>query len=98
MSARPWATRLHVHLHQLDRLPLELLIKVLLQLDIPSLTRFRCLNRRAMALVNSVHEALTSSAPLSASRRTHLTAILCTERSVQAGVSRAIALETISIL
>ena len=41
---------------QLDRLPLELLIKVLLQLDIPSLTRFRCLNRRAMALVNSVHE------------------------------------------
>jgi hypothetical protein len=41
---------------QLDRLPLELLIKILLQLDIPSLTRFRSLNRRAMELVNSVHE------------------------------------------
>ena len=41
--------------NQLDRLPLELLIEVLLQLDIPSLTRFRGLNRRAMELVNSVH-------------------------------------------
>jgi hypothetical protein len=42
--------------NQLDRLPLELLIEVLLQLDIPSLTRFRGLNRRTMELVNSVHE------------------------------------------
>jgi hypothetical protein len=42
--------------NQLNRLPLELLIQVLLQLDIPSLTRFRGVNRRAMELVNSVHE------------------------------------------
>jgi hypothetical protein len=42
--------------NQLDRLPLELLIEVLLQLDIPSLTRFRGLNRCAMKLVNSVHQ------------------------------------------
>jgi hypothetical protein len=42
--------------NQLDRLPLELLIEVLLQLDIPSLTRFRGLNRFAMELVNSVHQ------------------------------------------
>lgn len=42
--------------NQLDRLPLELLIEVLLQLDIPSLTRFRCLSRRTMELVNSVRQ------------------------------------------
>jgi hypothetical protein len=42
--------------NQLDRLPLELLIEVLLQVDIPSLTRFRGLNRRTMELVNSVHQ------------------------------------------
>ena len=42
--------------NQLDRLPIELLIKVLLQLDIPSLTHFRSLSRRAMELVNSVHQ------------------------------------------
>ena len=42
--------------NQLDRLPIELLIEVLLRLDIPSLTRFRSLNRRAMELVNSVHQ------------------------------------------
>ncbi|TDL27795.1 hypothetical protein BD410DRAFT_781689 [Rickenella mellea] len=42
--------------NQLDRLPLELLIQVLLQLDIPSLTRFRGLNRRTMELVNSVQQ------------------------------------------
>jgi hypothetical protein len=41
---------------QLDRLPLELLIEVLLRLDIPSLTRFRSLNRRTMELVNSVRQ------------------------------------------
>ena len=45
--------------NQLDRLPLELLIEVLLRLDIPSLTRFRGLNRRAMELVNSVHQYTT---------------------------------------
>ena len=39
---------------QLDQLPAELLIQVLLQIDIPSLTRFRRVNRRAMELVDSV--------------------------------------------
>ena len=42
--------------NQLDRLPIELIIEVLLRLDIPSLTRFRGLNRRTMELVNSVHQ------------------------------------------
>ncbi|KAL5531737.1 hypothetical protein ACEPAG_4614 [Sanghuangporus baumii] len=42
--------------NQLDRLPLELLIEVLLQVDIPSLTRFRGLSRCTMELVNSVHQ------------------------------------------
>lgn len=42
--------------NQLDRLPLELLIEILLQVDIPSLTRFRGLNSRTMELVNSVHQ------------------------------------------
>ena len=41
---------------QLNRLPIELVIEILLQLDIPSLTRFRCINRRAMQLVNSIHQ------------------------------------------
>ena len=39
---------------QLDPLPAELLIQVLLYIDLPSLTRFRCVNRRAMDLVDSV--------------------------------------------
>ena len=42
--------------NQLFRLPVELVIEILLQLDIPSLTRFRSLNRRAMQLVNSVRQ------------------------------------------
>ena len=42
--------------NQLDRLPLELLIEILLQLDIPSLTCFRGLNRHAMKIVNSVRQ------------------------------------------
>jgi len=41
---------------QLDRLPVELVIEILLLLDIPSLTRFRRLNRRAMQLVNSIRQ------------------------------------------
>ncbi|KAJ3571816.1 hypothetical protein NP233_g3496 [Leucocoprinus birnbaumii] len=41
---------------QLDGLPLELVVEVLLQLDIPSLTRFRGLNRRTMELANSVRQ------------------------------------------
>ena len=41
---------------QLDQLPSELLILVLLYTDIPSLTRFRRVNRRAMDLVSSVPE------------------------------------------
>ncbi|KAK0634647.1 hypothetical protein B0T17DRAFT_12682 [Bombardia bombarda] len=39
---------------QLDQLPAELLIQVLLYTDLPSLTRFRRVNRRAMELVDSV--------------------------------------------
>ncbi|KAG6225053.1 hypothetical protein E4U26_003329 [Claviceps purpurea] len=39
---------------QLDQLPAELLITVLLYLDIPSLTDFRRVNRRAMDIVDSV--------------------------------------------
>lgn len=41
---------------QLDQLPAELLLQVLLQVDIPSLTRFRSVNRRAMELVDSVRQ------------------------------------------
>ncbi|EFZ03050.1 F-box domain protein [Metarhizium robertsii] len=41
---------------QLDQLPAELLIQVLLCTDIPSLTAFRRVNRRAMELVDSVPE------------------------------------------
>ena len=41
---------------QLDKLPAELVIEILLQLDIPSLTRFRRLNPRAMQFVNSVKQ------------------------------------------
>ncbi|KAG6183130.1 hypothetical protein E4U36_002856 [Claviceps purpurea] len=39
---------------QLDQLPAELLIKVVLYLDVPSLTDFRRVNRRAMEIVDSV--------------------------------------------
>jgi hypothetical protein len=39
---------------QLDQLPAELILQVLLQIDIPSLTHFRRVNRRAMELVDSV--------------------------------------------
>ena len=39
---------------QLDRLPAELLILVLTYTDIPSLTRFRGVNRRAMELADSI--------------------------------------------
>jgi hypothetical protein len=94
--------------NQLDRLPIELLVEVLLQLDIPSLTRFRglkastaaqwSLSTRFTSTPQSSSIALTSSAPLSASRRTRLTAVRCTERFVRASVPRAIALATISIL
>ncbi|KAK3693914.1 hypothetical protein B0T22DRAFT_55749 [Podospora appendiculata] len=40
---------------QLDRLPLELAQTILLQLDIPTLTRFRRVNRWAACLVDSLH-------------------------------------------
>ncbi|KAI1429651.1 hypothetical protein F5Y12DRAFT_415427 [Xylaria sp. FL1777] len=39
---------------KLDQLPAELLILILQQIDIPSLTRFRRVNRRAMELVDSL--------------------------------------------
>ncbi|KAI0390401.1 hypothetical protein F5Y17DRAFT_468947 [Xylariaceae sp. FL0594] len=42
-------------LGQLDMLPLELLTYVLLALDIPCLTTFRCVNRAAIGLVDSLH-------------------------------------------
>lgn len=49
----------------LNRLPAELLIQVLLQIDIPSLTRFRRVNRRAMELVDSLpqYSALVKHCP-----------------------------------
>jgi len=50
---------------QLDRLPAELVIEILSQPDIPSLTRFRRLNPRAMQFVNSVkqHTAIIKHLP-----------------------------------
>ena len=41
---------------QLNKLSVEVIVEILLLLDIPSLTRFRMLNRRAMQLVNSIHQ------------------------------------------
>ncbi|KAL7938666.1 hypothetical protein V8C35DRAFT_84860 [Trichoderma chlorosporum] len=41
---------------KLDLLPLELITKILLTLDIPSLTAFRQINRRAMSLVDSLRQ------------------------------------------
>jgi F-box domain len=40
-------------LGQFDKLPLELLSEVLLELDVPTLVAFRCVNRHAMTLVDS---------------------------------------------
>jgi hypothetical protein len=85
--------------------PLELLIEVLLQLDIPSLTRFRCLNRHAMQLVNSVYRytAIIKHCPniirviVSIQADAFDCGTLHTERFVQVGVSRAIGLATVSI-
>jgi len=50
---------------QLDRPPAELVIEILSQPDIPSLTRFRRLNPRAMQFVNSVkqHTAIIKHLP-----------------------------------
>lgn len=41
---------------QLDMLPLEIVTDVLLTLDLPTLTAFRRVNRRAMSLVDSLHQ------------------------------------------
>jgi hypothetical protein len=41
---------------RLDLLPLELVSEILLALDIPTLTSFRRVNRRAMELVDSLHQ------------------------------------------
>ncbi|KAG8426320.1 hypothetical protein J3459_008234 [Metarhizium acridum] len=41
---------------RLDLLPTELIANVLLALDLPSLTAFRRVNRRAMSLVDSLHQ------------------------------------------
>jgi hypothetical protein len=43
----------------LDRLPGELLVRVLLALDIPTLTAFRAVNRHAMQTVDSLYEYAT---------------------------------------
>ncbi|KAI0517901.1 hypothetical protein F5B22DRAFT_600968 [Xylaria bambusicola] len=43
-------------LGQLDMLPLELLTCILMVLDLPSLTIFRRVNRRAMGVVDSLHQ------------------------------------------
>lgn len=43
---------------RLDTLPGELVAEVLLALDLPSLTVFRRVNRRAMSLVDSLHQYL----------------------------------------
>ncbi|KAI0384228.1 hypothetical protein F5Y04DRAFT_238613 [Hypomontagnella monticulosa] len=43
-------------LGQLDKLPIEIIIPMLLSLDIHSLIAFRRVNSRAMDLVNSLHE------------------------------------------
>ncbi|KAH7186525.1 hypothetical protein DER44DRAFT_188546 [Fusarium oxysporum] len=50
---------------QLDQLPAELLIQVLLYIDLPSLTRFRRVNRRAMELVDSIpqYDAIVKHCP-----------------------------------
>ncbi len=41
-------------LGQIDKLPLELLSEVLLELDVPTLVAFRCVNRQAMVVVDSL--------------------------------------------
>lgn len=41
---------------RLDLLPLELVSEILLALDVPTLTSFRRVNRRAMELVDSLHQ------------------------------------------
>ncbi|KAI1364821.1 hypothetical protein F5Y08DRAFT_200204 [Xylaria arbuscula] len=46
----------HESLGQLDVLPLELLTYIFLALDIPSLTTLRRVNRRAMSLLDSLHQ------------------------------------------
>lgn len=50
---------------QLDQLPAELVIQVLLYIDLLSLTRFRRVNRRAMELVDSVpqYDAIIKHCP-----------------------------------
>ncbi|KAI1175431.1 hypothetical protein F4777DRAFT_588500 [Nemania sp. FL0916] len=41
---------------QLDKLPLEIVTEILLELDVPTLTVFRRVNYRAMSLVDSLHQ------------------------------------------
>lgn len=48
------STPAHYSAGKLDQLPAELLIQALLYTDVPSLTCFRRVNRRAMQLVDSV--------------------------------------------
>jgi len=86
---------------QLNRLPVELVIGILLQLDIPSLTRFRRINRRAMQLVNPVrlYAAIIEQCPniIRAIITIQAEAFDCDTRFVQPGVPPAIVLAIISI-
>lgn len=64
LSARQWPTRLHDYMlistcfatSQLNRLSIEIIIEILLQLDNPPLTRFRSLSCRAVQFVDSVRQ------------------------------------------
>ncbi|KAI1132348.1 hypothetical protein F5Y10DRAFT_231535 [Nemania abortiva] len=55
-NARPHSTQPRYSVGQLDVLPLETITDILLILDLPTLTTFRRVNRRAMSLVNSLHQ------------------------------------------
>ena len=80
---------------QLNRLPVEVLIEILLQSVIPSLTTSatstaaQCsLSTQSASTLQLSSIALTSSAPLSASRHTPLTVLHCTEHFVQPTCNR----------
>ncbi len=54
--ARLWQDSQRQPVGHLDVLPLELVREVLVELDVPTLTSFRRVNRRAMELVDSLHQ------------------------------------------
>lgn len=91
---------------KLGQLPAELLIQILQQIDIPSLTRFRRVNRRAMELVNSLpyYNVLVKHCPhiaraiLSVQAETPLTAAHYIGPLVQSNVQHASVLAIIFYL